>query len=198
MAARWALTTLACALVALIATLVACQPNEPSDHNADAPRPTTNEPLAEHLYKPPPPFDETVPVTIAGEEFRLVPALDNSARVKGLANWAVIPPRGGMLFVFPYPAAQKFVMRDCLTDIDIAYLNAGGRVLTTYTMINQPRRPGESDAAYEERLFTTSDYVSGAAATFVVEVAPGTFDKLGVKPGDVIEFDHAALKARAD
>lgn len=137
---------------------------------------------------------KAVPITIAGERFDLVPALDTGARTLGLGGVASIPDRGGMVFVFPAPTVLSFVMRDCRTDIDIAYLDDRGRVLTTYTMINEPRRPGESDWDYEDRL---TRYSSRFPARFAVEVAPGTFERLGVRTGDVFEFDAAALKARA-
>lgn len=149
----------------------------------------------ESLWRPPLPYDEELmtDVRVKGETFRVVAALEEDVRVRGLAGWPEIPARGGMLFVFPDAQLRYFVMRDCLTDIDIAYLNAGGQVLSMHTMINEPRRPGERDQDYEDRL---TRYSSGAAVTFALEVAPGTLRELGVRPGDVLQFDVGGLKRR--
>jgi hypothetical protein len=58
-----------------------------------------------------------------------------------------------MLFPYPSPRPLAFVMRDCKVPIDVAFPDAGGRVLNVHTMkAEPPRREDESAAAYESRL----------------------------------------------
>lgn len=130
----------------------------------------------------------TVAATIGGETFRLELAADSATMFRGLGGRTEIPPRAGMLFAYPAPRPLAFVMRDCLVPIDIAFLDADGRVLNLYTMqVEPPRRDDESAAAYEARL---PSYRSAGAARYGVEVAGGLLDELGVRPGDAIEFER--------
>jgi uncharacterized membrane protein (UPF0127 family) len=162
--------------------------------------------------------EKTMQVKIAGENFNLDVAADNPTRTKGLGSRTDIPERGGMIFAFPASRVDRmsFVMRDCPIDIDIAYLDGVGRVLTTYTMKAEPPRgangtyegePGDWDInaitdvnrakaayAYENRL---KQYPSRYPTSFVIELRAGTIDKLKLKEGDVVEFDHAGLKKLA-
>lgn len=134
-------------------------------------------------------------VTIAGHHFFLEPALDEPTRVRGLGGRPSIEPTGGMLFVFPFKRALQFVMRDCETAIDIAFLDDTGRIVRMYEMPTEPARgEGESAGDYEMRL---KRYGSDFDVRYVVEVAPGTWRRLGVKPGDQITFDLEGLKGRA-
>lgn len=134
-------------------------------------------------------------VVIKGETFWLEPATDEATRVKGLAGRETIEPDGGMVFVFPRPAQLQFVMRHCLTDIDIAFLDGTGRVLAMHEMKQEePQREGESDMEYELRL---TRYPSRFSSQFVIEVAPGTWDRLGLQEGDQVKLDTAGLKERA-
>ncbi len=134
-------------------------------------------------------------VTIKGERFFLEPALDQATRFKGLGGREAIEPDGGMLFVFPTPRPLAFVMRDCPYPIDIAYLSEAGTVMTMHEMEpEEPQRPGESDIAYEMRL---RRYPSMYPCRYVVEVAGGTWERLGLEVGDAIDFDRERLKAIA-
>ena len=133
-------------------------------------------------------------VVIGGEVFCLEEALDDSTRIVGLGGRESIDEHGGMIFVFKRAAVHEFVMRDCLIDIDIAYLDGSGRVVNLHAMTIDPRREGESDQAYEWRL---KRYSSRYAAVFAVEVRAGTLERLGVRVGDVVGLDSAGLKQRA-
>ena len=133
-------------------------------------------------------------VRVAGESFYVEVAADDATRMLGLGGRDHIEPDGGMLFVFPRAEPRHFVMRDCLVPIDIAFLDGSGRVLTTYTMpIEEPQREGESEVAYETRL---KRYSSRFPSEFVLELREGTLKRLGVKEGDLVEFDTAGLKKR--
>jgi len=134
-------------------------------------------------------------VQIAGRWFHLELAADEPTRMKGLGGREFIEPDGGMLFVFPTAAKRSFVMRDCPISIDIIFLDPSGRVVATHHMeAEEPRREGESDWQYEERL---KRYSSRFASQFVIELAGGTLESLELKAGDRIALDTAKLKARA-
>lgn len=146
--------------------------------------------------------DKFADVKIKSERFKLEVAADNAVRTKGLGGRTEIAADGGMLFAFPPPyRVLEFVMRDCPINIDIIYTDGVGRVLATHTMLAEaPRGPGEGqpgtfdNASYELRL---KRYSSRFPATFAIELKEGTITRLGVKEGDVIEFDHKGVKKRA-
>lgn len=171
-------TTRSLALVLLIALGAACDA-APQREPATPPVRTAPEgPLS-------------IPVTLAGERFDLELVADPVRRHRGMGGRTRIPHGTGMLFSFRDVATRAFVMRDCLVPIDIAYLDPAGRVVGIHTMaVEPPRRPGESLLDYEERL---PGYLSEAPAQFAIEVAGGTFESLGLRTGDVVEFDRAAV-----
>lgn len=137
----------------------------------------------------------TAPVRIKGERFRMELALTEPARIRGLSGREEIDPDGGMLFVFPSALRREFVMRDCPVPIDIAFLDASGRVVAVHEMTpEEPQREGETDMQYEFRL---KRYPSRFPAQFAVETAGGRLASLGLKEGDRVEFDAEGLKARA-
>jgi uncharacterized membrane protein (UPF0127 family) len=148
---------------------------------------------------------DVLPVKIAGHTFHLEIAADDAKRMKGLGGRTEITFDGGMIFAFTpsQTRVQSFVMRDCPMDIDILYLDGAGRVLTMYTMKAEPPRNDDGSEGkngdldnfkYESRL---KKYPSRFPSTFVVELAGGTIQKIGVKEGDQLVFDVASLKRRA-
>lgn len=147
---------------------------------------------------PPAAKDGGLPVeklTVAGTEFRVKLALDDASRQRGLGGVAELKPDEGMLFVFPDPQQRYFWMKDCVIDIDIAFIDPFGFVTATHTMAKEaPRAADEPLTAYEARL---ARYRSLSPAQFALELAPGTFAKLGIKRGSKIELDLPRLKAAA-
>jgi uncharacterized membrane protein (UPF0127 family) len=140
-------------------------------------------------------------VKIDDEWFHLELALDGTKRFQGLSDRTHIEEDGGMLFVFPKPAQQAFVMRDCPIPIDIIFLDAAGRIVAMHKMtVEEPRRPDEPETGsaatdkYEQRLVR---YPSRFPAQFVIELAGNTLDRLELKEGDLIKLDVDGLKARA-
>lgn len=153
---------------------------------------------------------ETTKIEIDGKEFELEMALTDETRFHGLSGRTDIPERGGMIFVFPRPITTAFVMRDCPVPIDIIYLNAGGRITAMYAMQPEPARSEAervnvppfmgapewtwTNPVYEARL---KKYPSRASTQFVIELKGGTLEKMSLKPGQLIEFDRAALVKKA-
>jgi uncharacterized membrane protein (UPF0127 family) len=141
-------------------------------------------------------------VKLGGEWFHLEVAADDATRMRGLGGRTTIEPDGGMLFVLPELRETGFVMRDCPIDIDIIYLSAEGRVMTTYEMkAVEPRGEGEGQPGtfdnqkYESRL---KSYPSHYPTQFVIELAPGTLKRLDgkLRQGDRVDLPYADLKKR--
>jgi len=134
-------------------------------------------------------------VALAGETFTLELALDPPTRQRGLSGRSEIPRHGGMLFVLPRPQPFAMVMRDCPVPIDVAFLDAEGRVVALHEMaVEAPRAPGESSATYESRLPL---YASSMPVQFAIETAGGRLSELGLAVGARVALDTSALVARA-
>ena len=128
----------------------------------------------------------TTDVMIGGERFQLEVARDSATQFRGLGGRTRIDSHGGMLFVFPYPYATAFVMRDCPIPIDIAFLDGEGRVIAIHEMQPEPPRgKDESIAAYESRL---RQYPSALPARFAIETAGGRLRALGLQGGDKLDL----------
>jgi len=135
-------------------------------------------------------------ITIGDEEFRLEIAATDEVRVKGLGDRMEIEEDGGMIFVFDQPQPLSFVMRDCYVPIDIAFLDAQGRVTATHAMaVEPPRGPNEDDTIYNLRL---KQYGSRFDAQFALEFKAGTIERLGLKRGDQVNLATERLKRMAE
>lgn len=134
---------------------------------------------------------ELLPLVIAGQPFRLELALTPQERATGLMYRDSLPADGGMLFVDTSPRPQGFYMKNCRTDIDIAFLDGEGRVVATYAMKAElPRAPGESEADYDQRM---PRYLSGVPAQFALELRGGRLKELGIGIGDRLSLPVSQL-----
>jgi len=137
----------------------------------------------------------TARVEIKDRTFELEIVADQASRVKGLGGRESVPESGGMLFVFPESRVRRFIMRDTPFAIDIIFLDGAGRVVATHAMEpEEPRREGESAAAYERRL---TAYPSRFNSKYVIEIRGGLLEDLGLESGDLIELDTETLDAMA-
>ena len=135
-------------------------------------------------------------VNLSGRPFTLTLSMTNNSRSRGLGGIRELPPEKGMLFVFPDAAPRGFWMYDCLMDIDIAFIDPLGHVTAIHTMpMETPRGENESIVEYEARL---PRYRSGFPAQYAIELAPGTFDQLGISRGDRLSLDMDRMKAIAE
>lgn len=151
----------------------------------------------------PPGFER---IRIGDRSFTLELAADDEKRTMGLGGRESLPENGGMLFVFKRAERRQFIMRDCLIDIDIIFLDANARIIAMHHMPAEPPRaegegePGDWDLAkaanrrYESRL---KRYSSGGSAQFVIEIAGGMLEKLDLSRGQKIELDAERLKELA-
>ena len=100
-----------------------------------------------------------------------------------------------MLFVFPRAELHAMVMRDCPVPVDVAFLDARGRVVAVHEMKTEPPRgAGEDLIRYERRLKL---YTSGRPARFAIELEAGTIKRLDLKRGRVLDLDLDRLKELA-
>ncbi|MFZ4721734.1 MAG: DUF192 domain-containing protein [Phycisphaerales bacterium] len=131
-------------------------------------------------------------ITLGGRPFELEVAATPKAVERGMSGRTEIADGTGMIFVFPESRILSFWMIDCLIDIDVAYLDRTGKVVSTYTMKTEaPQKPGESREAYTSRL---RRYPSAEDAIFAIEVKAGLLEKLGVRPGSTVKVDYAKLR----
>ena len=135
----------------------------------------------------------TYEATLAGKPFKLKISSSAATRERGLGGVTDIPADGGMIFVFAAPGLQNFWMYDCVTDMDIVYLDGLGYVTAIYEMTKEPlRRPDESVQEYGARL---KRYPSRMPAQYVIELRAGRAKELGLQVQQKIEIDREALKA---
>ena len=98
----------------------------------------------------------------------------------------------GMLFIHREPAVQGYWMKNCLTDMDILFLNDEGRITAAHAMkIEPPQKDHESEFEYESRL---KRYSSSRAARFAIELQKGSIERLALKVGMKIDAEWARLK----
>ncbi len=128
---------------------------------------------------------ETLPtatVTVKGNTIRVWLALDADRREEGMM---FVPEREvaddqGMLFVFPDERYLGFWMKNTITPLDIAYARMDGTIVTTHTM----------------PILTLQTYPSYEPAMFALETKAGTFERLGIGPGDRIDIPADVFKAQ--
>jgi len=133
----------------------------------------------------------TAKVVVAGETFEVEVAADPMSRRRGLGGRTSIPRNGGMFFVLPRPQRFGMVMRDCPIPIDVAFVDAMGRVVAIHEMVPEPpRRSDETPFRYESRL---PEYPSGEPIQFALETAGGRLADLDLRVGDRLHFPARAL-----
>ena len=133
-----------------------------------------------------------IELVVAGERFALEIAATAARRELGMGNRARFPKGSGMLFVHPTASLRSYWMKNCLFDIDLAYLNDNGVIVAVHEMKAEPqRRPSESTLQYTNRL---KKYLSAKPAQYALEFVPGTIQRLKLKPGQTIPLPRKALR----
>lgn len=127
-------------------------------------------------------------VVLGGEKFTLELKLTDAERAEGMMGRESIGRNEGMLFAFPFAKVQRFWMKNCKVDLDIIYLDGGGRIVKIMTMdAPEPGTP-ENDLP---------GYSSTYPAQFAIEIAAGRAAELGLEAGQKIELDLESLKTAA-
>lgn len=191
-----------------VATTMPTDSDRPTDPTRAAPSPPPDAPATPSPAPQGPPATppegslprspaglEVMPLLVKGERFLMEKAMTEQTRQRGLGGRTSLEPDRGMLFAYRHPEVMGFWMRDCLIDIDIAYLDVTGRVVAVHRMRKEPpRAPGESTQQYLARL---PNYSSRRPAAIALEFAAGTLDRLDLRPGELIELDVTALRREA-
>lgn len=94
-------------------------------------------------------------------------------RMRGLMFREKLPEDQGMLFVFEAARIQTFWMRNTFIPLDIAFIDADGRIVDIQRM-----------APLDE----TQSYHSPAPVPYVLEVNAGWFEKHALKVGEFVRF----------
>lgn len=119
----------------------------------------------------------TIEMSLAGQPFSIELAFKNADRIRGMMFRRSMPANTGMLFIFSQPEQRSFWMKNCLIDLDVAFLGADGRILNTWTM-----KASAPDAA------DYGSYESAGPMKYAIELPAGTLARVGLKAGDLIEF----------
>jgi uncharacterized membrane protein (UPF0127 family) len=114
-------------------------------------------------------YRKDIRVRANGQNISAQTAKTEPERERGLSGKTCLGPRQGMLFIFDKPAGYPFWMKDMRFNIDIIWISAEKKVV--YEQKNL------SPATYP-RSFTNPD-----PAQYVLEIAAGQADQLGLKPG---------------
>ena len=133
------------------------------------------------------------PVVIKEFAFpRLELALTEDEHAQGLMHRQDVPEDGGMIFVFADDQERSFWMKNTLVGLDILYLDQHGRIVSMHTMPPEPpRRPDESERAYEMRLPT---YPSRGLARYAIELKGGQANMIGCRVGDRVDLGAPELQ----
>lgn len=136
-----------------------------------------------------------VGLVFKGEPFDVELASTIESRGRGMGGRKTFPAGTAMLFVNPGDRVRRYWMKNCLVDIDVAFIDRFGRITAMHRMpAEPPRRPRESTASYQARL---QGYPSRRPARYALELPPGDLDRLGFRVGDVLPMPHAPLQATA-
>ncbi len=97
------------------------------------------------------------------------------AIMQGLMGRKSLPQNQGMLFIFKEPSFHKFWMKNCLMDIDVAFITEDFRVVALHEM--KKPKPGTPDSALDT-------YPSKGNVKYAVEMEGGWFKAHAIKKGD--------------
>jgi uncharacterized membrane protein (UPF0127 family) len=96
---------------------------------------------------------------------------------RGLMERPSLAPDGGMLFLFPDVATRAFWMMNTLIRLDMLFVDAAGRIINIHANV-PPCEPPQRCPSYP----------SAAPAQYVLEIAGGRAQALGIRAGDRLQF----------
>lgn len=116
----------------------------------------------------------------SGRVFYVDLALTLAEQRRGYMGRQTITPEEGLLFIYDRAGIRKFWMKNCLTAIDIIWLDRDGRVIA----IEHSAPPCKADPC--------PSFGPDQPGFDVLEVAPGVAREEGLKPGDQLSIvtDH--------
>jgi uncharacterized membrane protein (UPF0127 family) len=139
----------------------------------------TTSPTERNVSLGEPPFAST-PVDLPGGRSILAElALFSSEQQRGLMQRTELAPDRGMLFLFDRPQVLTFWMFGTLIPLDILFLNADRRIV----FISADTPPCRSQDSSGCPLYSSRE-----PAQFVLEIAGGQAARLGLRPGDRLDW----------
>lgn len=123
-------------------------------------------------------FRPTVRVDLASGVYQLWTADTEASLEQGLSGVKSLPAFGGLLMKFDRDAKWGIWMKDMHFPIDIIWLDKDKKVV----YIVKDAQPDDSS---DRPVFTPNDN-----ARYVIELAAGTVQTGGIKPGMVAKFDE--------
>lgn len=132
--------------------------------------------LSQAAAQDPPRKERLVITTSSGNHtFDVEVAKSREQQSRGLMFRRKLGPHDGMLFVHEKPQYVTMWMRNTYIPLDMIFILPDGKV----------HRIEPSAEPLSERIID-----SGEKVTAVLEVAGGTADKIGLKPGDTVRHAH--------
>ncbi len=122
--------------------------------------------------------DNTITVTISGNEFSVEVVRTPEERAKGLMFRKSLENMSGMLFVFEEDRKLSFWMKNTYIPLSIAYISKSGEIKEIYDMV-------------PESLKSISSIHS---VRYALELNKGAFEKAGIKVGDKAFFSLPPLR----
>ena len=98
-------------------------------------------------------------------------------QTRGLMERPVLAPNAGMLFIFPDVAPRAFWMMHTLIPLDMLFIAADGRIINIQDSA-PPCQPPRHCPLYH----------STAPAKYVLEIAGGSAQAVGIRAGDRLHF----------
>lgn len=128
-------------------------------------------------------IDNLFPQKIGKVEFLAKIALTENEKAKGLMGVTHMPENEGMIFVSDFPHMASFWMKNTYIALDIAFVDAKGKILEIKQMF-----------PHDE----TSVRSSSAEVCYCIEMNKGWFQKNDLKSGDFLDMKkfYDAVKSR--
>jgi uncharacterized membrane protein (UPF0127 family) len=122
---------------------------------------------------------ETTVLTIARAdstpvEITVEIARTDEEKARGLMHRKKLPDGEGMIFIYDRDQQMSFWMKNTVIPLSIAFIAADGRIIEIRDM-----RPLDLNSVQSSR-----------SVRYALETPQGWFDRAGVKPGDVINFQN--------
>jgi uncharacterized membrane protein (UPF0127 family) len=116
----------------------------------------------------------TTTLIMAGHAFTTEISDTPALQELGLSYRTSIAPDFAMLFVFDTPSTYQFWMKDMNFPLDIIWLNASKHIVYIQKNLSPNTYP--------------QSYGPSTPAQYVIEVASGTAERIGLKVGDPVTF----------
>ena len=122
---------------------------------------------------------QTIQATLGGQPYQLELVADPDSRRQGLMGRASLAAGEGMLFDFPEGTRPAIWMRNMRMSLDLLFVDENAQLVQVFAEV--PPCTAQPCAIYQ------ADQV----LRFVIEVAPGTAETLGLEVGDQLDLaDH--------